>query len=66
MPVRKSGITVRRQRGSHVVLVRYANARKILTVVLLYPELKPGTLLGVLELAEIDREEFVNVYEEDC
>ncbi len=64
--VRKFGFTVRRRRGSHVVLARYTGARKIVTVVPLHPELKPGTLLGVLELAEIDREEFLKAYEEDC
>ncbi|MCE4619558.1 MAG: type II toxin-antitoxin system HicA family toxin [Desulfurococcales archaeon] len=64
--VRKFGFTVRRQRGSHVVLVKYAGDRKIVTIVPLHPELKPGTLLGVLELAEIDREEFLKAYEEDC
>ena len=64
--VRKFGFTVRRRRGSHVVLVKYAGDRKIVTVVPLHPELKPGTLLGVLELAEIDREEFLKAYKEDC
>jgi len=64
--VRKFGFTLRRQRGSHVVLVRYINDKKIVTVVPLHPELKPGTLLGVLELAGIDREEFLKAYEEDC
>ena len=49
-----------------MVLARYTGARKIVTVVPLHPELKPGTLLGVLELAEIDREEFLKAYEEDC
>ncbi|MEB3845073.1 MAG: type II toxin-antitoxin system HicA family toxin [Desulfurococcales archaeon] len=63
---RKFGFTVRRQRGSHVVLVKHADDRKIVTVVPLHPELKPGTLLGVLELAGITREEFLRTYEEDC
>jgi len=40
--------------------------RKIATVVPLHPELKPSTLLGVLELAGISREEFLKAYEEDC
>ncbi|MCE4612998.1 MAG: type II toxin-antitoxin system HicA family toxin [Desulfurococcales archaeon] len=53
--VRKFGFTVKRQRGSHVVLVEYTGDRKIVTVVPLHPELKPGILLGVLELAGIDR-----------
>ncbi len=64
--VKKFGFTVRRQRGSHVVLVKYAGDKKIVTVVPLHSELKPGTLLGVLELAGISREEFLEAYEKDC
>ncbi len=64
--VKKFGFTVKRQRGSHVVLVKYVDDRKIVTVVPLHPELKRGTLLGILELAEISREEFIQAYEKDC
>ncbi len=64
--VKKFGFTVRRQRGSHVVLVKHVEDRKIVTVVPLHLELKPGTLLGVLDLAGITREEFLRAYEEDC
>ena len=45
--VKKFGFTVRRQRGSHMVLVKHTDDRKIVTIVPLHPELKPGTLLGV-------------------
>ncbi|BAD85699.1 hypothetical protein, conserved [Thermococcus kodakarensis KOD1] len=55
----KFGFKVSRQRGSHVVLVKYENGRKIGTVVPLHKELKPGTLLGVLHLAGISKDEFV-------
>jgi len=64
--VRKFSFTVRRQRGSHVVLVKHVDDRKIVTVVPLRPELKLGTLLGVLELAGIAREDFLRAYEEYC
>ena len=64
--VRKFGFTIRRQRGSHVVLVKHTADRKIVTVVPLHPELKHGTLLGILELARINRENFLKAYEEDC
>lgn len=64
--VKKFGFIVKRQRGSHVALAKYVDNRKIVTVVPLHPELKTGTLLGVLELAEITREEFIRAYEEDC
>ena len=41
------------------MLARYSRGKKIVTVVPLHPELKPGTLLGVLELARISREDFI-------
>jgi len=50
---------VRRQRGSHSVLVKYTSNRKTIAIVPLHPELKHGTLPGVLELAGTDREEFL-------
>ncbi len=51
---------VSRQRGSHVTLVKFEGKRKIVTVVPLHKELKPGTLLGVLKLAEIDKKDFLS------
>ena len=53
------GFKVSRQKGSHVTLVKFEGRRKIVTVVPLHKELKVGTLLGVLKLAEIDKDEFV-------
>ncbi len=64
--VRKFGFIMKRQRGSHVILVKRVGDKKLVTVVPLHPELKPGTLLGVLELARVNREEFLKAYEEDC
>ncbi|MBO8180831.1 MAG: type II toxin-antitoxin system HicA family toxin [Archaeoglobus sp.] len=58
--VKKFGFEVSRQRGSHVTLVKYESGRKIVTVVPLHKELKPGTVLGILKLAEISRDEFLN------
>lgn len=43
--VRKFGFRISRQKGSHVVLVKYVDGRKIGTVVPLHEELKLGTLL---------------------
>jgi len=61
--VNQFGFTIARRKGSHVVLRKYVGGRKIVTVVPLHPELKPGTLLGVLELAGISREEFLEALE---
>jgi len=61
---RKFGFHVKGQRGSHVKLVKYVGDRKVVTIVPLHKELKVGTLLGVLRLAEISRKEFIEAYEE--
>lgn len=47
------------QRGSHIKLRREKNERVITTIVPDHKELMRGTLCGVLELAEITKEEFV-------
>ena len=44
--------------GSHVRLSKTIETSKIGTVVPLHPELKIGTLRGVLKLAKVDPEEF--------
>lgn len=48
-----------RQKGSHVILRKFVNGRKIVTVVPMHKEVKMGTLLGILELGGIRREEFL-------
>jgi len=57
--IRKFGFEISRQKGSHVTLVKYESGRKVVTVVPLHPELKPGTLLGILKLAEISKDKFL-------
>ncbi len=59
--VKNFGFEVSRQRGSYVTLVKYESGRKIVTVVPLHKELKPGTIMGILKLAEISRDEFLKV-----
>ena len=50
--------SIARQRGSHVVLRKTVDMNSWGTVVPLHPELKRGTLKGILELAKISEEEF--------
>ncbi|MEM2154632.1 MAG: type II toxin-antitoxin system HicA family toxin [Nitrososphaeria archaeon] len=57
--VEKFGFQVVRQRGSHVVLRTFKDNEKIVTVVPLHDEVKVGTLLGILSLARITKEEFI-------
>jgi len=54
----KFGFSTKRQKGSHVVLVKETEAGKAVTVVPLHHELKLGTLKGVLELAKVSEEDF--------
>ena len=56
----KFGFSMKRQKGSHVVLVKESGAEKAVTVVPLRRELKLGTLKGVLELAKVSEDEFAN------
>lgn len=46
------------QKGSHMKLGRKLRNREIITIIPKHNELAQGTLKGVLELAEINEEEF--------
>lgn len=48
-----------KQKGSHIKCQKIVLDRKITTIVPNHKELAIGTLQGVLDLAEIDREEFI-------
>lgn len=52
------GFSAKRQKGSHVILVREDVTGKIGCVVPLHSELKLGTLKGILKQARISEEEF--------
>ncbi len=58
--VKEFGFKTVRQKGSHVILRKFVKGEKIVTVVPLHKEVKIGTLLGILELARINREEFLS------
>ncbi len=55
---REFGFCFISQKGSHVKLKKKIGVREIVTVVPLHKELAPGTLKGVLALAEVDEKEF--------
>ncbi len=46
--VKEFNFEISRQRGSHVVLRKFLDGKKIVTVVPLHREIKIGTLLGIL------------------
>ncbi|MBI4132486.1 MAG: type II toxin-antitoxin system HicA family toxin [Candidatus Sungbacteria bacterium] len=55
---RSFGFFVVSQRGSHVKLRKRTGGRVITTIVPTHTTLALGTLRGILELAEIDEENF--------
>jgi len=58
IPVKEFGSEASRQKGSHAILKK-ESCRKIVTVIPLHSEVKKGTLLGILRLAEISKEDFL-------
>ncbi len=54
----KFGFQIKRQTGSHVILVKDTANGKVGTVVPMHDEMKIGTLKGVLKLAKISEEDF--------
>lgn len=48
-----------KQRGSHIKCQKIEKGRTITTIVPNHKELAKGTLLGVLELAEVELDEFL-------
>lgn len=55
----KFGFEVMRQRGSHIILKKQTSEGKVGTVVPNHKELKTGTLKGVLALAKVKEEDFL-------
>ena len=54
----KFGFSIKRQKGSHIILIKIVDGGKVGTVVPNHKELKIGTLKGLLELGKVDEEEF--------
>ncbi|MCK4670245.1 MAG: type II toxin-antitoxin system HicA family toxin [Nanoarchaeota archaeon] len=54
----KFGFKAKRQKGSHIILIKEISKGKVGTVVPLHKELKMPTLKNVLKLAKIDEGEF--------
>jgi len=54
----KFNFEVIRQKGSHIILKKYINSKKIGTVIPNHKELKLPTLKNALKLAKVDFDEF--------
>jgi predicted RNA binding protein YcfA (HicA-like mRNA interferase family) len=56
----RSGFSRVRQQGSHVVLRKWLQGRKVSCIVPIHKELAIGTLRSILRQAEITPEEFMD------
>jgi len=59
----KAGFKVARRKGSHVILVKFIDERKIGVVVPDHKEIDKGTLLEIIRQARSRREEFLELVE---
>ena len=57
----KLGFSIKRQKGSHIILIRQDKYGKTGCVVPMHKELKIGTLKGILEQACISENEFAEL-----
>ena len=55
----KFGFKIKRQTGSHIILVKEIDSGKVGTVIPMHKQLKIGTLKGILKLAKISEEDFL-------
>lgn len=58
--LKKLGFEIIKQKGSHIKLCKSVVGRKITTIVPNHKTIMKGTLKGILELAEIDLDKFMN------
>ena len=59
----KASFSISRQKGSHIVLVKYEGGKKLVVVVPYHKEVDPGTLLSIIAQAGMTREQFVALLE---
>ena len=58
----KIGFQTLEQQGSHVIMLKIADGRKLKPVVPLHRELAVGTLLSILKQAGLSRDEFLALH----
>jgi len=57
----KLGFVPKRQKGSHVIMIKETKEGKIGCVIPLHNELEIGTLRGILTQAKVSKEEFLKI-----
>ena len=58
----KAGFRQLDQHGSHVILIKEIEGRRLKPVVPLHKEVAPGTLLSIIKQAGLTRDEFLDLY----
>ncbi len=61
--VKEFGFELVRQKGSHAILRKFVDGKKIVTVVPMHKEVKLGTLFGLLDLGKVNKEDFLKKLE---
>ncbi|MCD6479111.1 MAG: type II toxin-antitoxin system HicA family toxin [Candidatus Diapherotrites archaeon] len=57
----KIGFVPKRQKGSHIILIKFVEDKKKGIVVPLHKEIDKGTLLEIIRQAGLKKEEFLNL-----
>lgn len=57
--LKKKGFVVKRQKGSHVILVRELGDKKDIVVVPIHKELDRGTLLEIIRQSKTRKEDYL-------
>ena len=57
----KAGFKVARRKGSHVILVKFTDERKIGVIVPDHKEIDKGTLLEIIRQARLKKEDFLEL-----
>ena len=55
------GFQISRQSGSHIILVKYVDSKKISVVVPNHDEIAKGTLLSIISQSGLTKEEFLKL-----
>lgn len=57
----REGFVIRRQKGSHVRLIKYTTKNTLKITVPLHNEIDRGTLISILNSANIPKEDFIKL-----
>jgi len=60
--LKKVGFIEKRQKGSHVILVKIEEKQKFVTVIPFHKEIDRGTLVEIIRQAGLTRDDFLRLY----